>query len=219
VSEDAETPETSLVITKLNTITGRIVGPGGVPVPNVSVGSYSTGVPVRQGRATSDGDGRFEIERSLSGTTRLFSTGSGCALQVNDVDESAEEVQINCNAEYAGANLTLRTAPPDSEPLQDEWIWLRVNGVVIPRDMMLSHCAAYGISCTTAGDGKMAIIALPPGEYDLYLGQAASDYTIYQGMKDGFMGSFSAAANSMSDLEFEIKNGGAHLESTSTAAK
>ncbi len=207
-SDDAdEIPATTLTITKLSTVKGRVLTTGGAPVSNASIASFTTGVPIRQGLTVSDGDGKFEVPRSLKGATRIFSTGPGCALQATDVSESAEEAQLLCTNEFAGLKLKLKSAPPDSEALQDEFVWLRWNGTVIPRDVLMNHFSAYGLPWTTGGDGALSIVGIPPGEYDLYLGQAASEYTIVQGEAYGYVGTFHADANSMADLEFEVKVG------------
>jgi hypothetical protein len=73
--------------------------------------------------------------------------------------------------------------------VQDEWVFLRWNGRLLPRQVLLSHLTLLGLPFATGGSGKLTIVGLPPGDYDVFLGSGASEATISHGEKHGFLGS------------------------------
>ncbi len=206
VSPDMDLAPLTLKLERLSSIEGRVLAPAGAPAPGVLVSSYNAaGVPMRQGDATTDANGHFLVPRARAGPTRLFATGPGCALEVADFGPDDDQVVVPCGVEPAGANLTIKAV--EGRAAQDEWVFLRWNGVVVPRQVLMEHFAAYAIPWTTNGEGALSIVGLSPGNYDLFLGQGASEWTITQGQQYGFMGSFRAEPFSMTDLEFEVKYG------------
>jgi hypothetical protein len=120
-----------------------------------------------------------------------------------------DDVVVTCGADYAALNLKLEK--PDMHPLQDEWVFLRWNGVVIPRLVLMSHFAQYSLPWMTDGDGTLAVVGLSPGDYDLYLGHFASEATITDNQRYGDLGSTHADAGSTTDLELQF-GVGPHLE-------
>ncbi len=208
-SEDAEPAPVTLVMQRLDSIEGDVLTPGGAPVPNVLVASYrlASGVPIRQGDATTDLQGHFSVPRSPSGPTRLFATGYGCPLLVSDVAADADSAQLGCSGDYAAVKVKMKSPPPESEPLQDQWVLLRWNGQVIPRQVLYNQFGQYGMPWTSGGDGVLSVVGISPGDYDLFLGQGASEATIAEHQNYGFMGSFHLNGGSMEEVEFEVKFG------------
>lgn len=203
ISDDTEAAPVILTLSRLDSVEGRVLTSGGAPVPGVFVSSWTVGVPVQQGDATTDADGRFLVPRAPGGSTRIFVSGSGCELQAADIGRDEDQVVIGCGADYSAVKLTLEAA--DESPLQDEWVFLRWNGVLVPRLVLMRHFAQYSMPWTTDGNGTLSIVGIAPGRYDVFLGQASSEFTISQNQPYGFIGSFNADAGSTTELEFEVE--------------
>jgi hypothetical protein len=136
--------------------------------------------------------------------TRLFATGYGCPLLASDVLADAETAPLACTSDYAAVKVRMKSPPPESAPLQDEWVYLRWNGMVIPRQVLFNHFAQYGMPWTSGGDGVLSVVGISPGDYDLFLGQGANEATIAERQSFGFMGSFHLDGGSMEEVEFEV---------------
>ncbi len=204
---EGETSPVKLVLQRLDSIGGRVVNAAGSPAAGVTVSSYrAAGLPVRQGDGVTDGAGTFSVPRSPGGATRLFVSGPGCPLRFVDLGADDNDVLVTCGAEFASVNLKL--AGPDARPLQGEWVFLRWNGVLVPRLVLMIHFAEYSMPWTTDGSGSLSIVAISPGDYDVFLGQGSSEYSIAEGQAYGFLGSVHADAGVTTEVALEI--GGPH---------
>lgn len=203
-ADQAPSPIT-LVAKRLESLRGRVVSPTGSPQSNVVVSSYAVAGRrlSRLGDAVTDGDGRFSVARAQGAPTRLFASGPGCPLQVGDFGVDAADVALPCAASSSSLQLLMKT--PEGKPVQDEWIILRWSGVLIPREVLMAHVAIYGMSFATDGTGRLALVALPPGEYQLFLGSGASEATISDGLPYGMLGTARLDPGAATEVELEVR--------------
>jgi hypothetical protein len=184
---DVEPPPIMLTMKKLPSVRGVVFWPSGVRAPNIGVGSFQivTGrPPMALGAQRTDPAGAFEVPRSPAGLTELFATGPGCPLLVSSAPESSE-VTLRCPAESAGMQLLLRD--PSGAPRSHESVILRWQGTLIPRGVLRDHLLMLGLPTETDGAGRLILVGLPAGTYDVFLGRGASEATIAAGMPHGYL--------------------------------
>jgi hypothetical protein len=206
VLPDAVIPPLTLVVKRLDSVEGNVLHQDGTPASDVLLMTYTSGgsaVPVRAGDARTDAAGHFVVPRALGSTTRIYLTGPGCALQTAEVSNDGEEKEITCMGISSGIQVTMET--PQGKPVQDEWIFLRRAGILVPRDVLLGHMASLNMPFVTDGSGTLRVIGLLPGEYDLFLGSGASEATISEGTSYGFLSSIQLNPLSVAELEVRVK--------------
>lgn len=199
-------PPVVLKLPKLESIKGKVALPSGAPAVNVGVASYavSPGRPSTSlASVLTDSQGTFEIPRAIGGVTRLFVTGAGCPLMAVDLPDDAEEQLLRCAGAAAGLDLLM--TDPRGRPLPNETIILRWAGKVIPRELLQAHQRLLGLSAHTDGTGRLPLVGLPDGPYDLFSGAGSSEETISGGLTYGFLISTSLSLNRTTELEIQMQ--------------
>jgi hypothetical protein len=188
VSPDATVPPVTMAVTRLDSLDGQVVSATGSPMPGVRVATYqavSGRAPDAAGDALTDADGQFSVPRALGPSSRVFVTGPGCPLQALDVVNDDEKKTFQCTPVSSGLEVTIKKA--DETPVQDEHVLFRWNGLLVPRVVLNSHLTLLGMPTGTDGSGRITIVALPPGDYDVFLMSGSSEATISGGLQYGFV--------------------------------
>jgi hypothetical protein len=202
---DAEIPPQKIVLKRLDRIEGHVVWPGGGRAPGIAVASFSTGagVPFNAGHVITEADGHFSVAKADGPSTRLFVAGPGCPLQVTDVQNNGEEITLPCAAESSGLEITMKKG--DGSPVEGERVTLRWNGVLIPNAVLNDHLTFLGMPTGTNGEGRLTIVALPPGNYDVFLQSGSSEATISDGLPHGFISTVTLAPMETAELEVRLE--------------
>ena len=143
------------------------------------------------------------MARAPGGSTRVFVTGAGCPLQAADVSNDSTDVRLVCAPVSSG--LEVATKKSDGTPVQDERVLLRWNGIVIPRAILKSHLTFLGMPDGTDGSGRLTIVALPPGNYDVFLQDSSSEATISEGLPYGFISTVPLPPMETAELEVRVE--------------
>jgi hypothetical protein len=190
VTPESSIPPLTIVLKQLDSLEGRVLTGTGTPAVGVTVATYLAGTgqnPIRSGDGITDSEGHFVVPKAPAPVTRVFLSGSGCPLQIVDVANDVGEQTLACADTSSSLEIGMKTLA--GKPVQDEWVFLRWNGRLLPRQVLLSHLTLLGLPFATGGAGKLTIVGLPPGDYDVFLGSGASEATISHGEKHGFLGS------------------------------
>ncbi len=206
VSEGAVIPPQRLVMERLDRIEGHVLWPSGGGASGVGVATYNSEpnrVPFNAGSVLTESDGHFSVAKAPGPKTRVFVTGPGCPLQVADVVDSGEDVKLPCASVSSGLEITMKKS--DGSALQDERVLLRWNGVLIPRAVLASHLSFLAMQDGTDGAGRLTIVALPPGDYEVFLWSGSSEATISGGLSHGFVSAVSLAPMETAELEVQLE--------------
>lgn len=160
-------------------------------------------VPFNAGSALTEPDGHFSVAKAPGPSTRVFVTGLGCPLQVADVAGSGEDVKLPCAPLSSGLEITMKKG--DGSAVQDERLRLRWNGILIPSSVLASHLTYLGMPNGTDGAGRLTIVALPPGNYDVFLLSGSSEATIAEGLSHGFISTVTLAPMETAELEVRLE--------------
>ena len=206
LSADAAPAPVVLTLKKLPSVKGTVFWPFGSPAPNVGVGSFQ----LRPGEACTplgaqktDGAGAFEVPRAPAGTTQLFVTGQGCPLLVGNAPPGADELTLRCLAQSAGVQLVLRDHA--GKPRSHESIILRWEGTLIPRAVLRDHLLQLGLPTETDNSGRLTLVGLPAGMYDIFLGSGASEETVSAGMQHGHLTTVQLAVFDRPEIEITVQ--------------
>ncbi len=206
VSPDQTIPTQRLVVTKLDTIEGHVLWPDGSGASGIDVATYDATpnrAPIDAGSVLTEPDGHFSVARAPGGSTRVFVTGAGCPLQAADIANDSTDVRLVCAPVSSGLEATMKKS--DGTPVQDEHVLLRWNGMVIPRAILKSHLTFLGMPDGTDGSGRLAIVALPPGNYDVFLQDSSSEATISEGLPYGFISTVTLPPMETAELEVRVE--------------
>jgi hypothetical protein len=202
---DAEIPPITLVLKKLDSVTGHVVDSSGSPVPGVHVLAYGTvpGLPPTEvGSTETDGDGAFSVAAAPGGASRLFVTGAQCALQITDVGNDGEDHVLRCSEVSSALEASLRKA--NGAPVEFDGFRLVWEGRLIPREVLLEQAESFGTSPVSDGSGRLTIVGLPPGEYGIYLMSGSNEALISGGQKYGFVSDLRLDALQTAELEVQV---------------
>jgi hypothetical protein len=185
-----DTPPAPLVIRlkKSGTITAHLNGALG-PAVGASVQSFrvdSGGRTAFLGTAVAGAEGAFEVAAAEGVPTRLFVTGSGCPLSVFDVQPGGgEDLTLPCPAVPASLVLTLQD--PQSKPLAGRTVLLRRQGIFFPESALIDHLSRFHLPAASDGAGRVFLVGLAPGQYEIYLGDRTDPTLVPLGAKQGFL--------------------------------
>ena len=202
-------PPAVLVLERKSEITGVLRSAAGLPVGGAWVASYDVGpdgMPWKLGAATTDADGRFAVPVSKNGPTRLFVTGPGCPLSAHVAPAESRSSSLSCAG--APANLEMTLKDEQGSPIGQEVVSVRNGPLVVPREVLTAHLARLGLPAATDGAGRLALPAMAPGEYELYLGSGSSPMTIAAGLPHGHLGGASLAPLTTTELEITVRPSG-----------
>lgn len=190
VGPETSSPPVVITLARRPELQGRLVTAAGGPVPGGWLMAYRLEVrePVWVSTATTEPDGRFELPVVPGEVHRLFFGGPRCPLGVLPLETlppGETLFEVRCAEAAAHLHLTLRA--PDGAPREGEGVLLARGQVVFPRHVVAGHLARYGLPAATDGSGQLALVALEPGEYGLYLAGVTSPFNILVGAPQGFL--------------------------------
>jgi len=207
ISASENVPPVILQLGKSDRLRGRLLSPAGIPIHGGAVISYerSGANPLKYlDSQVTDRDGRFESIRSTTGTTTFFVTGGGCSLSVLDVaGNPVEETVLRCVGDFAGFDLTVQS--PTGEPHRHEALNIVQGSTIIPRAVLGQHLALMGLPPVTDASGRVVIVGLAPGSYQLYLMRASSEQSIAAGSNSGHLASLTLLPNDIAELRVEFR--------------
>ena len=178
----------TLKMRRASRIAGQIVSSRG-PARSAAIQSYRIepgGGASFLGMTLAKADGSFEVAAADNASTRLFITGAGCPLSVFDVrPPTGDLLVLRCPALPASLELTLADA--QGRPLAGRTILVRRDGAFIPAGALIEHLGRFRVPAATDGSGRLFLVGMAPGSYDLYLADSTSPELIFLGVKEGYL--------------------------------
>ena len=151
-------------------------------------------------------DGGFNVARAAGARTRIFASGPGCPLRSfsirNDDPASREPLTLACTA--MPANLQLVLVDAEGKPVPQRAVALRRGGEVFPADVVAAHLGRFGLTAFTDGSGRLALVGLEPGDYQIYLADASNPTTLAAGLPNGYVTAVSLPPLATAELEVKI---------------
>jgi hypothetical protein len=187
VRTEALTPPLVVRMKKAAAIAGRVITANG-PAAGAMIQSYRVtpaGVAVFLGRTTAKPDGSFEVAAAESGPTSLYISGAGCPLSSHVVQPAERTVSLRCAQLPASLELTLKD--PQGRPLPGRTVLVRAQGGFIPAPVLIEHLGQFRIQAASDGMGRLFLVGLAPGSYELYLGDVTSPEMVTLGSPEGFL--------------------------------
>lgn len=205
VRPEVPTPPLVVRMKKAAVISGSIASTGG-PVAGAVVQSYRTtpaGAAVFLGRTTSKPDGSFEVASAEAGPTSLYVSGAGCPLSSYVVQPARHSVSLRCAGPPASLELTLKD--PQGKPLPGRTVLVRAQGSFIPAPVLIEHLGQFRVQAASDGTGRLFLVGLAPGSYELYLGDVTSPEMVALGSPEGFLTSASLAPFTTVEVEAMVE--------------
>lgn len=205
VRPEAPTPPLVVRMKKAAVIDGRVVSSHG-PAGGVMIQSYRTtpaGVAVFLGRTTSQPDGSFEVASAEAGPTSLYVSGAGCPLSSVVIQPARHDVAVRCAELPASLELTLKD--PQGRPLPGRTVLVRAQGSFIPAPVLIEHLGQFRIQAASDGEGRLFLVGLAPGSYELYLADITSPEMVALGSPEGFLTSTSLAPFTTVEVEAMVQ--------------
>jgi hypothetical protein len=205
VRPEAPTPPLVVRMKKAAVIAGRILSAGG-PAAGAAIQSYRmipSGGAVFLGRTTSKPDGSFEVASAEAGPTSLYVSGAGCPLTSFLVQPGLNGVSLRCAGLPSSLELTLKD--PQGKPLPGRTVLVRAQGSFIPAAVLIEHLGQFRIQAASDGMGRLFLVGLAPGSYDLYLGDVTSPEMVALGSPEGFLMSTSLAPFMTVEVEATVE--------------
>ncbi len=205
VRPEAPTPPLVVRMKKSAVIAGRIHS-SRAPASGASIQSYRmapTGGTVFLGRASALPDGSFEVASAEPGPTRVFASGAGCPLSGFVVQPGQSDVTLRCADLPASLELTLKD--PQGKPQPGRTVLVRTKGTFIPAPVLIEHLGQFGVQAASDARGRLLLVGLEPGAYDLYLGDATSPEMVALGSPEGFLASTTLAPFTTIEIEAMIE--------------
>jgi hypothetical protein len=186
-------------------LAGRVLA-AGRPVVGAGLTSYrveSGESMTRLGSVVTDQEGRFEIPASGGAPVRIFVTGSGCPLTPFELVVSEQEAVLQCPP--LPASLELQFQDQQGLPMAGRTVVGRHNGKVIPNEVLITHLSRFRLPAASDGAGRLLLVGLTPGSYDLYLAEATNPELIAMGAPHGFLASASLAPFTTTELQVTVE--------------
>lgn len=205
VRPEAPTPPLVVRMKKAAVIAGRIVSAGG-PAAGAMIQSYRTtpaGGAIFLGRTNSKPDGSFEVASAAAGPTSLYVSGAGCPLSSFVVQTAQSGLSLRCSGLPASLELTLKD--PQGKPLPGRTVLVRAQGAFIPAPVLIEHLGQFRIQAASDGMGRLFLIGLAPGSYELYLGDVTSPEMVALGSPAGFLMAASLAPFTTVEVEAMVE--------------
>lgn len=202
VPSDGSPPPVVLVMTKASVLQGSVVSAVGLPI----AGGQVTAVPVRRAAGASparyaltDTAGKFEVEIPPGTALQLFVNGPGCPLTFQQVSAGAEEIVLTCPESPAAVSLGFRDSA--GQPVPHVAVRLRTGATVVPLEVLGRHLASLGVPTESDGAGRLVLVGLAPGSYDVFFADSSSEETVELGLPHGYATSVTLAPLSLVELE------------------
>jgi hypothetical protein len=204
VPEGGSPPPTTLRMRPSGLLRGTVRNAAG-PIAGAWVATRPETPPEAAIRsATTAADGQFEVELA-STPGRLFFGGPGCALTVRSIATAEEAVDAACSEPPAALVVHVRDA--DDRPVPHVAIRLRQGATVLPHAVLVNHLAGFGVTAESDGTGRLALVALAPGSYDLFLADRSSEESILQGSPSGYLDTVDLMPLAVTELEVALPPG------------
>ena len=175
-----------LHLKRAGVLSGRILAGG--PAAGASLLGYRVqpgGLATYVGETVADAEGGFASPPPEGGTTRVFVTGGGCPLASFDVQPSAKELSLHCPE--VPASLALQFEDKQGHPVAGRSVFARKEGVIIPNEVLIRHLGRFNLPAAADGGGRLFLVGLAPGSYDLFLVEATFPELVAQGSQQGFL--------------------------------
>jgi hypothetical protein len=185
IGPDVDPPEMTFVLDRGDTAAGRVILPPGMPAAGVSVGAFDPVTSQGLDTAVTDADGRFVVRRAPGGATGIVLTGPLCPLGLRQISRDDDEAVLQCAGGFGSIALTLRDDA--GKPLSGEAVTLKLGSFIFPPDVLPRHLARLGLSALTDGSGRVDLVALEPGHWDVFLSRGSSRETIVGGLPYGHL--------------------------------
>lgn len=201
VPPDGSPPPVVLVMTKASVLQGSVVSAAGLPI----AGGQVTAVPSRRSGANSahhaltDTAGKFEVEIPPETAMQLFVNGPGCPLTVHQVSAGAGETVLTCPESPAAVSLGFRDSA--GQPVPHVAVRLRTGATVVPLEVLGRHLAGLGVPAESDGSGRLVLVGLAPGSYEVFFADSSSEETVELGLPHGYATSVTLAPLSLVELE------------------
>ncbi len=201
VPEGGSPPPVRLRMRRSGLLRGTVRNASG-PIAGAWVATRAEAPPGASIRsAITRSDGQFEVELA-STPGRLFFGGPGCALAVRPIPAAEEAVTAACPELPAALVVHVRDA--DGRPVPHVAARLRHGGTVLPHAVLVNHLTTFGVPAESDGSGRLALVALEPGSYDLFLADRSSEESIVQGSPSGYLGTVELTPLAVTELEVAL---------------
>jgi hypothetical protein len=198
-----------VTLKKFPSIRGRVEQAGGQPAPGVSIATVDQNSNPLQG-AVSGADGSFEL-RSAPGTTLLIFSGPSCPLGWREAlnsgapneEDSGDPFIVRCA--LVGAALAVILQNEDHRPIVGEAIRLRHAGRVVPDELLARHQRRFGLEVFSDAFGRLDLVSLEEGSWDLFLARGSSPSTIAAGQQNGYLLSEELRPGTVSELTVTVR--------------
>ncbi|MEM9557546.1 MAG: carboxypeptidase-like regulatory domain-containing protein [Acidobacteriota bacterium] len=203
VTDGLEPPPVELRLEDPGTRQGRLVLADGRPAAFVQLSidrldrhpdpSDPFAQPVTIAVLQTDADGLFEVPAPPEVPLRLFAGGPGCPLAAHDVvgteppasGDTPPPFVLTCPS--APANLLVHLADPTGAPLERFGLLLRHGSNLVPWPVLERHLAHLGVPTASDGSGRLAVVALAPGDYEVHLADGTSAFDVDAGRTDSLL--------------------------------
>src|SRR6185436_17693255 len=116
---------------------------------------------------------------------------------------SEEDLILECPDLPASAELDLQDR--QGRPLAGKSVLARKEGVVIPAEVLTRHLAQLHLPSASDGSGRLRLVGLAPGAYDLFLAEATSPELVAGGSSAGFLTSATLAPLGTTELRVMLE--------------
>ena len=202
IPEEASPPPVVLRMQRASTVQGVVVTALGAPVANAWITAAAwrpAGEQALSQPRVSDSTGHFEVQPPPGSPLRLFVSGPGCPLTVQQISADAANVTIACSDLPGAIRLTFRDS--EGHALPHVSVRLRSGSTVVPLPVLGAHLAGLGAPTESNGSGNLALVGLAPGTYDIFFADSSSEETIGQGLPSGYATTVTVAPLSTAELE------------------
>lgn len=202
-------PDVRIVLNKADLIRGRVLTAAGATVGSALVAGFEAarnGVGLPTGVVTSSAAGTFELPRSGNGATRVFFSGPGCPLGFTDAPgRPSEPLELRCASGFSA--LAVRLIDAEGRPLVHESLYLRWNGIAIPRAFLYHHGRALGTPTESDGSGRLVVVGVSSGHFELFSARASTEESVALGLRAGFLADALLSDAETAELEVRVRVG------------
>ncbi len=161
----AETPLADITLKPLPALRGSVITAAGDQVSETLVTTYDPTIDLSPlGTVTTGPTGEFALPAKPTGTSRLFASGTRCALLATIV-RPGERATLVCPSQEVSLSVIATDAKGAMSP--NTRFLLRQDGIPIPARVLTDHLARRGIRFTTNTQGRLLLSGLAPGFYEL----------------------------------------------------
>jgi len=82
---------------------------------------------------------------------------------------------------------------------------VRRDGVFIPASSLIDHLSRFHLPAATDGGGRLFLVGLAPGRYEVYLADSTSPDLVALGVKEGFLTSADLAPAVTTELKITVE--------------